>query len=427
MKTKIFAFLATVGVARGIIISILIAVVSFWTSSATFVLTEMSIKTFVIFSSMILIVFGIVTKIIIDILSWRPEAIKPKEKLHKNLDIAVTLGLVGLAGIIFLIHYEEVSTLKTVVFGTTALCTIYLYHKNGLFGSRKFFLILLITLIIFIIHTLIVQYYFGRHDEMGSGKIMLVGFYVGLIALTKIPGKFYQFWSKLKIKQPKVTAKEKGKDDGISIFNNISLFDLGNMYIYFSESPSENEELSKKQKGLYLEAFLSEVKSGKRMNDANIEYLCRRIAYTKAKLSSEFLSAVADQCLLNNLSYLALITSGPLSVNEWPILFKVSNKKALLVSSYLESLAQEPYDSMFNQSTHVFNVNAFTGLVNCLGHFYKKSDNDLDKYIAKQEVRKLFIFATDCCEKINFMEPSRYALRKRMLEIKGKFWELGLE
>lgn len=433
MKTKIFAFLATVGVARGIFLSFLTAVLLLWAGLTCALMygaiAEMSIMTLLFLSSVTLIIFGGSSKVILDMLSWKPQVIKPKERWQKNLDIVITLGLANLAVIIFMVYYyEETSIFTVVVLGITELWAIYLFHKNGLFGSWKFFVILLISLVIFVIHTLIIQYYFGRHDESGSGTIMLVGFYIGLIALTKIPERIYQSWIKPRIeKKLEAMAEKKKKDDALAMFSNVSLFNLGNMYIYFATIKSGNEELNKKQKELYLEAFLARAKSGKKMDVEDTKYICYLVGHANYKLYSEFLNAVADQCLLNNISYLVFTTGGQLSVNEWPMLFKVSNKKAELVSSYLDSLKHESYNSMFNESTLTFNVNAFTGLVNCLSHFYKKSDDDLEKNIAKKELQKLFIFAADCCERMNFIEPSKQRLQKRMEEIKNEFWEIGIE
>jgi hypothetical protein len=438
MKTKLFAFLATVGVARSIFTGLLIAVLLSWTGLmcylACYVVAEISIRIFLFISSFSLIIFGVCSKIIIDMLNWEPQAIKPRERLQKNLDIAITVGLTGLAGIIFWGYYEEAQTFRTVVFGITALCTVYLFHKNGLFGSGKFFLVLFIAFVIFILHTLILQDYLGKSDEIGNGKIMLVGFYVGLIALTKIPERFYQFLVKRRMgKKLEGTTEEKRKNDTIAIFSRLSLFHSGDMYIYFSEIVSRdkarNEEKNKKQQELYLESFLAGVKSGKKMDAEDTKYVCHRIGRANYKLDSEFLNAVIEKCLLNNLSYLVFTTvHGRLSLNEWPILFKHSADKKSLIDNYLANCPnQECYDGLFNSGTKVFDVDALTGLINCLGHFYKKSNDDLEKDSARKELQRLIYFAINCHEQMIFLEPTKERLNQKIIEITNKFWELGIK
>jgi hypothetical protein len=429
MKTKLFAFLATVGVARSIFVGAFGISLLFWAGlmGCGFTLLGMPIGWIVFLSAFTLAIFGVWAKIIAEMLTWDPQVIVVNVKLQKMLDIAVTLGLAGLAVIIFVIYYGEVPTFWTIIFGLAELYAVYLLHKNALLGCFRFFGVLLIAFIIFIIHALVIQYYFGRPDENGSGKIMLVGFYVALIVLTKIPERFYQSWIKLRIERMKRVKAEKIRKAAVDLFINISLFNLGNMYVYFSEVTSGDEDLNKKQKALYLEAFLTGLKIGKKLTAEDTKYICYIIGHAKYKLDSEFLNAVIDQCLLNNLSYLVFTTvSGRLSLNEWPLLFKASNKKAALVLSYLVYSERGCYDSLFNASTKVFNVDAFTGLVNCLGHFYKKSDDSLEKDMAKQELQRLQRFAIDCYERFDFMEPMKERLRTRIDQIGHEFWELKL-
>lgn len=430
MKTKIFAFLATLGVARGIFAGLLITALLSWMGLMCheFMLLSVSIEWMIVLSSFTLVIFGAWSKMVIDMLSWDPQVVVANEKLQKMLDVAITLGLVGLAVIIFVNYYEEVPTFGTIIFGLAELYAIYLLSKSGFLGCVKFFGVLIISFVIFLVHGLLTQHYFGRPEENGSGQITLVGFYVALIVLTKIPERFYQAWIKPRVEkkiQKKIEEKieEKRKNDAIAIFQNVSLFYLGNMYINFSEVTSEDEEFNEKQKTLYLEAFLTGLKSGKKMNVEEIKYICYRIGQARCRFDSEFLTAVIDHCLLNNLSYLILTTvRGRLSLNEWPILFKrASDKKAVVVNYLATCPNQECYDVLFNASTQAFNVDAFTGLVNCLNHFYQKSDDDSEKAMARKELDDLLYFAAGCYRKISFLEPSRERLRTRFTEIVNRF------
>ncbi len=434
MKTKFFLFLATVGVARGIFLSFLIAVLLLWAGLTCALMygaiVEMSIEPLVFIGSLSLIIFGACLKIILDTLSWAPEAIKPRVRFQKNLDIAITLGLAGLAIIIFWNYYTEDSISRTIVFGVTALCTIYLFHKNGLFGSGRFFLVLFIAFVVFILHTLIIQYYYGRHNEIGNDTIMLVGFYLGLIVLTKIPERLYQSWIKSRIekmrakKAEKVSQEKADKDrrNKIDSLMWLSLLDLGRSYIDFAAY--EIGDYEEKQAEFYLEVFFSGIERGKKMNTEELKSICYKISRVKHKLDQKFLNAVTEQCLSNNMTYLVFTTTNnSLAVNEWPILFKRTDKKAALVAHYLTSLEEDGlYDFLFDASTQIFNIGAFTGLMNCLGHCYKKSDDDL-KNMAQQEMKRVLRFAKNYCEKINFMESTKERLRKRIAEIEIAYWE----
>jgi hypothetical protein len=429
MKTKFLAFLATVGVVRSIFISVFCAIFLIWIAAVYYEFiwnAPNEGKIFLI--SFTLLTFGFFSKATTEMLSWEPQALPTNKKFQKIIDLIIALGLTGMAIFAFVAYYEEVPTFGTIIFGLSELCAVYLVHKNGFYGYFRLFAIMIIALVIFAIHFLIFRYYFGQ--------IMLVGFYIALVVLTKIPEKFYESKIKPRIekrkqdkaKKTEQERAEKIRQNELAILVNIPLFNLGNMYVYFAEVISGDKEFNKKQTEFYLEAFRSGLKNGKWLTAEDTKYLCYMIGQVKCKLDSEFLNAVIDQCLLSDLGYLVFTTiHGRLPLNEWPVLFKAANKKAALISSYLVSSKQECYDSLFNTETKVFNVDALTGLINCLYHFYQKSDDDLAKDMAKKEVQRLINFAVDCHEQMIFLEPTKDRLKKIILEITNKFWELGIE